>query len=131
MLDLILIAIILLCAWRGFKSGLVNGIIGILAVILAVYLAGLASQVYSNEFAGLLEPFATGVVDGKMNDIIAWNDGDEEIEGKKKPEFILTSDEKRDVYTVSRAVVMSLGISEGPADDIAASTAQIEHRVSQ
>lgn len=131
MLDLILIAILVLCVWRGFKSGLINSIIGVIAVILTVYLAGLTAQVYSGEFVGMLEPFVSGVVDSKVTSVTTWNEGDKESEGKKAPAIILSSEQKRDVYTVCRASLICMGLEDKPAEDIAASTARIEKAVGQ
>ena len=46
-IDIVLILIIALCTWNGYKKGLVGGIAGILAIIIALFggSAGLAGAV--------------------------------------------------------------------------------------
>ena len=62
-IDLVLLLIILLCAWRGFRNGLIAGILAVCAVLFSVYAADILADTYSGEFTKMLEPFVTGVVD--------------------------------------------------------------------
>ena len=62
-IDLVLLLIILLCAWRGFRNGLIAGILAICALLFSVYAADILADTYSGEFTKMLEPFVTGVVD--------------------------------------------------------------------
>ena len=39
-IDLVLLLIIILCAWRGFRNGLIAGILALCAVLFSVYAAG-------------------------------------------------------------------------------------------
>ena len=45
-LDIIFIAIILACAWTGYKKRLIMGIGGILAIIISIYGANLLSNTF-------------------------------------------------------------------------------------
>ena len=38
-IDIILLVIVALCTWSGYKKGLIGGIAGILAVIIALFSA--------------------------------------------------------------------------------------------
>ncbi len=138
--DLVLIGIVVLCCWHGFKTGLINGILGILAVIISIYAAGLVSEVYSPEFTGALEPFATGVVDSTLTSILTWDgeksdaadpEGDGDDKKAKAPPVILTPEQKEDVYTVCHATLTGLGIADAPAKDLAEQVAKEETVVGQ
>ena len=62
-IDLVLLLIILLCAWRGFRHGLIAGVLAVCAVLFSIYAADILADTYSGEFTKMLEPFVTGVVD--------------------------------------------------------------------
>ena len=62
-IDLVLLLIIILCAWRGFRNGLIAGILALCAVLFSVYAADILADTYSGEFTKMLEPFVTGMVD--------------------------------------------------------------------
>lgn len=116
LLDLLLIAIILFCGWRGFQTGIINGICGILAVIIALYGANLVSSVYSGEFSGMVDVFVGGMVDSSMSDILIW---DEDEDTEDKPVVALDDNQKSDVYSLSYAIYRQLGLFEGTASDLA------------
>ena len=48
-IDIVLIAIVVFCAWRGFRAGLITSIIGVVAVVVAIYGANLIAATYSGE----------------------------------------------------------------------------------
>ena len=62
-LDLVLIAILVLCAWSGYKKGIIMGIGGILVVVVAIYGANLLSNTFSYEVIPALRPFISGYVE--------------------------------------------------------------------
>lgn len=62
-IDVILLLILLGCAWKGYRSGLISGVFAILALVVAVYGADLVADTYSGEFTSVVEPFASGLVD--------------------------------------------------------------------
>ena len=43
-IDIVLLIIIALCTWGGYKRGLVGGIAGILAIIIAIFGGSLLSN---------------------------------------------------------------------------------------
>lgn len=124
-IDLVLAAIVALCAWRGFRTGIINGVSWILAVIIAIYGANLVANVYSGDLADMLQPFALGLVDSTMN-----GDAENGSDGETVIDQNISIDErdKLDVFTVSKAVLLKLGIVSEAADSIAKQTAQeFEH----
>ena len=66
-IDIILLIIIALCTWNGYKRGLVGGIAGILAIVVALFGGSLLSSAYSHEVVPALEPFIDGYVDSQAN----------------------------------------------------------------
>ena len=66
-IDIILLIIIALCTWNGYKRGLVGGIAGILAIVVALFGGSILSSAYSQEVVPALEPFIDGYVDSQTN----------------------------------------------------------------
>ena len=64
-LDLLLLLIVALCTWTGYRKGLIAGIAGILAVIIALFGGSLLSSAYSHEVVPVMEPFADGYIDSQ------------------------------------------------------------------
>lgn len=66
-LNLIMLAVILLCVWNGYKKGLVLGIGSLLAIVISLYAANLLSHTYSYEINDALRPFASGYLETNIN----------------------------------------------------------------
>ena len=64
-LDIVLLVIVALCTWGGYKRGLIGGIAGILAIIIALFGGSLVSSAYAHEVVPALEPFVNGYVDSQ------------------------------------------------------------------
>lgn len=75
-IDVVILAIIALCTWNGYKRGLVGGIAGVLAIIISVFGGTILSSAYAGEVVPALEPFVDGYVDSQKNrDIMLENMG--------------------------------------------------------
>ena len=66
-IDIILIIIIALCTWNGYKRGLVGGVAGILAIIVSLLGASIVSAAYAHEVVPAIEPFVDGYLDSHRN----------------------------------------------------------------
>ena len=142
-IDVILLAIVAYCGWRGYRNGIIRGICGILAIVIALYGANLIATVYSSEFTGMLNPFMSGIVDSAVSAVINGGeeedpprrlplDEEEEEETKEKRSvMILTDKEKDDVYSVCFASLRYLGLSEDAAEKLASDTADETSQVGQ
>ncbi len=64
-IDIVLLVIVALCTWTGYRKGLIGGIAGILAVIIALFGGSLLSNAYSREVVPVLEPFVDGYIDSQ------------------------------------------------------------------
>jgi hypothetical protein len=74
-IDLILVAILVVSVWAGYKKGLIMGIGGMIAIIISLYGACLISTAYSYELVPALRPFASGFVERQMNSTVLENMG--------------------------------------------------------
>jgi len=66
-IDIVLLVIVALCTWSGYRRGLIGGIAGILAIIIALFGGSLLSSAYAHEVIPALEPFVDGYVDSQKN----------------------------------------------------------------
>lgn len=125
-IDLVLAAIVCLCAWRGFRTGIINGVSWILAIVIAVYCANIASTAYHGEFSDMVEPFAVSVVEKTVR-------GDDSAEegGTVINEADMDPDkwERLDPYEVSMAVLTKLGMCRSAADSLAQEVASTNDQV--
>ncbi len=130
LIDLLIVAIIVYCAWQGLKKGLVNSAFGIFALIVAVFFGHIFATVYGNEFSNMFNPFATGLIDNAISTVADVQETDattyslEGAEEAEAPVIILTESEKSDVYSVSYAALRQLGIAEKSAEAIAVEVAE-------
>lgn len=62
-IDITLLVIIALCTWGGFKRGLIGGIAGLIAIVIALFGGSLLSSAYSGEVIPALKPFVNGFID--------------------------------------------------------------------
>lgn len=66
-IDLVLLAIVIVCIWAGYKKGLIMGIGGMVAIIVSLYVACLLSAAYSSDIVPVLRPFASGYAERQMS----------------------------------------------------------------
>ena len=64
-LTLVLLLIVALCIWDGYKRGLVGGIIGIFIVLIALLVGNTVAGTYSTAAIPVLEPFIDGYIDSQ------------------------------------------------------------------
>ncbi len=66
-LNLVMLAVILLCVWKGYKRGLILGIGSLLVFVISLYAADLLSDTYAYEVNDALRPFASGYMETNIN----------------------------------------------------------------
>lgn len=66
-IDIVLLVIIALCTWSGYKKGLIGAVASFIAVIIALYGGCLLSSAYSGEVIPALKPFVSGYIDSAEN----------------------------------------------------------------
>ena len=61
-IDLILLAVLALCVWNGYKKGLIMGVGGVACILVSLYGACLLSSTFSYEVVSAVRPFAGGYI---------------------------------------------------------------------
>ena len=117
-IDLVLIAILLICGWCGYKKGLIMGIGGVLVIIVSVFAANLLSTSFSYELVPVMRPFASGYLESTVMDeedgVLVTLNFDEESYSltdliEKRPDF---------AREVCREAYLRLGIAEDAAEQM-------------
>jgi len=117
-IDLAIIGAVVFCGWRGFKSGLIRGVFGVVSLIAALLVANIAAQAYSGETKGMLMPFVGGIIDSTMTEI---------AEQGLEYQAIAHDHEVDDVdFGVAYTALRELGLPEAAAVRIAEQSIAIE-----
>lgn len=126
-IDLILVAIVLISTWRGYKSGFITSVVGVVAILVAIYGANLLANTYANQFTGMLEPFVSGLVDSIESQILDFTptEGEEDF----APVIRLVGEDLRSVPKVADAVLRQLGFEEDVASALADKVATVTDSV--
>ena len=114
-IDVVLALIVVLFVWRGYKNGFIVSIIGVVAIIIAFAGANIVSRTFSQEFAGMLEPFVGGVVDKAVSSTL---NGDRNLEGEEI-RFASDASDTSDIYIITYNSLRSIGISDSASDKLA------------
>ncbi|MGI6462870.1 MAG: hypothetical protein ACOX04_04505 [Candidatus Scatomorpha sp.] len=69
-IDLILLFILIVCTWAGFKRGLIMSIGSMILIIISLYTAVILSSAFSYEAVSALRPFASGYVEKQMKSTV-------------------------------------------------------------
>jgi len=71
LIDLTIVGIVVFCAWRGYRNGLIRGVFGVVTLVVALFFANIAATAYYDEFTGMVTPFVGGVVDTALSEMAA------------------------------------------------------------
>jgi len=66
-IDVILLILIAICTWNGYKKGLVGSIASIFVIVVALLGGSVLADAFSHEVVPALEPFVNGYVDSQTN----------------------------------------------------------------
>jgi len=69
LIDFAVIGTVVFCGWRGYKSGLIRGVFGVVSLIASLLVANFTAQAYSGEAKNVLMPFASGLIDSTISDM--------------------------------------------------------------
>lgn len=70
-IDIILLLILAYCTWMGYKKGLINVCIGIVALVMALYGGSLLSSAFSSQIIPAFQPFAGGIIESREDAALA------------------------------------------------------------
>ncbi|MDR0862398.1 MAG: CvpA family protein [Oscillospiraceae bacterium] len=113
-IDFVLIAILGLSFWRGWKNGLVRGIFGILGLLVAIIGANILANTFSPEFSGMLRPFVGGLVDSTLTDVLR-PAGSDAVDG----DVPLDVEGGGEVYNAAYNALRKIGLFDSAAKSLA------------
>ena len=84
-IDIVLITIIALCTWGGYKKGLIGSIAALLVIVISLFCAKTLSAAYSGEVIPALRPFASGYLSAtetreKVLDRLGYGESDKSLD---------------------------------------------------
>ena len=125
-INLILAIILIVCAWIGFKEGIIMGIVRILVLVLALYGGQLFSTMFFTDVTGVLQPFVSGYMTDKVEDIAyqvlgytADENGNYDVELSLDDMLKNEPDAVEEVY---RWTYSSLGLSDSVTENLTEKT---------
>jgi len=69
LIDCAVIGVVLFCAWRGYKNGLIRGVFGIVSLVVSLVIANFAAQAYADEAKEMMMPFVSGMIESTITDM--------------------------------------------------------------
>lgn len=107
-IDVALALILVFFAWKGFKNGFLRAVIGLVAVIAAIYGANLVAKTYAENFTDTFRPFVAGVVDKALIKNTPSGNIEDVQQDTQQPE----GSDKSSVFDVSLKILQSIGVSD-------------------
>ena len=115
-IDLVLLGILILCTWTGYKKGILMGIGGILCIVVGIYGANLLANLFSYDVVPAMKPFVSGYVEGqllkadsRLLEQMGWNEQDYSVEDLLRQHPERQTEFAAECYT-------ALGIDEATAE---------------
>lgn len=113
LIDLVLLAIIAYYAWRGWKSGLIVSAFSVVTIIICVVIGNILASTFSSDFTSVMEPFATGLIDGQIAEVTESNpSGEKGISIAEVMNVLKNNTEKNDDGEKDAKVEEALGNEE-------------------
>lgn len=69
-IDLVLLAIVIICVWSGYRKGFIIGIANLLGIVVSLYAAVLVSGAFSYDVVPVLRPFVSGYIESQMDETV-------------------------------------------------------------
>lgn len=110
-IDIALILIVAYMAWRGFRNGFIRAVLGILAILAAIYGANLVAKTYSGEFTGMLKPFVGGIIGKAVSNAMDGSDAPAAEGEDSAPE----DNAAPNVFDISFEALQAIGVSDEAA----------------
>ncbi len=130
-IDLVLAAVVALCAWRGWKQGIIISAVSIAGIVACMCVGSIIATAYAEEFSAVPKSVGAGLVDSVSTKLLI-ADYSNVVEGEDDDLVIrLTDQQKSDVFSVSYATCRQLGLADSIAQKIAREAAAQTSDVNQ
>lgn len=116
-IDLILLAVVLLSAYNGYKRGLINEIGAMLCILVSLYAATVVAHTVSFEVVSAVKPFAGGFIESVIYDDVPVRLGYETNE-YSIGDIVANDPEK--AFEVAKETFVCMGVYGPTAEDLAA-----------
>lgn len=115
-IDLVLLAVVLLCAWNGYRKGLIMELGAVVCIVVSLVGANMIANSFSMEVVSAVKPFAGGFIEGVIaNDVPERLDYD--VSEYSITDIVANDPEK--ALDVAEATFMCMGIYQPTARDLA------------
>lgn len=125
-INIIFLIVLVVCAWQGFKKGIIMGIVGVLVIILSLFGAQLLSDTFSYEVIPVMKPFVSGFMEPRIEETtykVLGYEADENGNYNVTMSISDLLDAQPDSRTeICRWVYRDLGIYDNIAEDMAKKT---------
>ncbi len=125
-INIVLIAILVICGWQGYKKGIIMGIIEVLVIILSLYGAQLLSDTYSYEVIPVLKPFISGYMENQVETtgytVFGYQPDENGAFNVSRSLADLLAEQPGHEEEVARQTFQSLGLYDSMADTLTART---------
>ncbi len=122
-INIVLICVLVICAWQGFKKGIIMGIIGVLVIILSLFGAQLLANAFSSEVLPVMKPFVSGVMDTNIEEtaykVLGYEADDNGNYNVSLSLTDLMNDHPESRVEICRWVYRDLGLYDALANDLA------------
>ncbi|MGI5978517.1 MAG: CvpA family protein [Oscillospiraceae bacterium] len=138
-IEVLLLVILLVCIWNGYKKGLVMCIGTILAIILSLYVGDLLADTFSPAVKPAAKPFISGYMDGtdgvvstSLNALLGGNAAGLSVDDaiKQQPELRLQlcekSYEKVGIYSGTAKRMAAQAVEKADAEKITLQSALVD-----
>lgn len=115
-IDLILLAVVLLSAYNGYKRGLINEIGAVLCLLISLYAATVIANTVSFEVVSAVEPFAGGFIETVIADEVPQRLG-YEVDEYSIGDIVANDPQK--AFEVAEMTFKCMGVYEVTAAELA------------
>ena len=115
-IDLILLAVVLLSAYNGYKRGLINEIGAMLCLLVSLYAATMVANTVSFEVVSAVKPFAGGFIEAVIADDVPQHLG-YEVDEYSISDIVANDPQK--AFEVAESTFRCMGVYEATAADLA------------
>ncbi len=115
-IDLMLLAILVLCAWNGYRKGVIMEVGAVICLVVSLYGAYLIANTFSYEVVSAVKPFAGGFIEEVIR-----------VDVPERLEYDLSEYSLNDIVEsepekakdVAKSTFLCLGVYEPTADELA------------
>ena len=115
-IDLMLLAVLVLCAWTGYRKGIIMEVGAVVCLIISLYGAYFVANTFSYEVVSAVKPFAGGFIETVIADEVPER-LDYDFSEYSMNDIVQAEPEK--AYSIAKETFLCLGVFEPTAEEMA------------